>query len=228
LAIFLGWCRLGILTELIALVLALPGAAVADPAAPVAVTIPSDSVRCVYDQMSTEDREMSLLLFEREVASETKIHAGSRNLKVIDRLVEEARAKCSSPFGWSGGRSDAAIGYAMNELMAQGVVQALEAKGHDTAQIDLYYGQHRAELAGVVTIDGTKSEEFRAYLLDHGWVEGETATLGIAEFYLESLIARDGEAKSFAAAAIHPVAAVRKASASRPPSRARTARRGKP
>ena len=219
----------------IALAAAMPGAALTEPAvalpAPVtlpAATTPSNSVHCVYDQMSSEDREMSLLLFEREVASENRFHAGSRNLKVIDRLVDEARVKCALPFSWSSGRSAAAIGYAMNELMSEGVAQALVSKGHTTVAIDDYYTKHRSELIGIVSIEGTKSDEFRAYLFDQGWIKSETAMLGIAEFYLESLLARDREARSFAAATAHPLGTVSKAPAKRPPARARTAKRGKP
>ena len=77
--------------------LAAPAAAHADPALPAQVATaaslePSNSVHCVYDLMSTEDREMALLLFEREVASGAKSHGTSRNLKVIDRLVDEGLA----------------------------------------------------------------------------------------------------------------------------------------
>ena len=106
-----------------------PGAGLAGPA-------PRDGVDCVYEQLPPEDREIALLLFEREVAASARFQAGSRNLKVIDRLVEEVRDKCAAPFGWSRGRSDAAISYAMNELMNSGVAQALEAKGHTAAAIE--------------------------------------------------------------------------------------------
>ena len=190
--------------------------------------LPSNSVHCIYDLMSTEDREMALLLFEREVASGTKFHGGSRNLKVIDRLIDEARVKCARPYGWSNGRSDAAISYAMNELMSEGVAQALESKGQTTAKIEVYYAAHRAELAGSTQIEGARAEAFRAYLFDQGWAKAETATLGVAEFYLESLLARDRQMQSFAAAPVHPVAASARAKPGRPPSRAKTAARGKP
>lgn len=190
--------------------------------------VPSNAVHCVYDQLSTEDREMALLLFEREVASGAKVHGGSRNLKVIDRLVDEAQVKCAQPFAWSGGRSQAAIAYAMNELMSEGVSQALEAKGHDTAQIEEYYAKHRADLGGVTEVDGAKAEAFKTYLFDQGWPKTETATVGIAKFYLEALLTRDRQAQSFAAAALHPLAVSARAKPSRPPSRAKTARRGKP
>ena len=190
--------------------------------------LPSNSVHCIYDLMSTEDREMALLLFEREVASGTKFHGGSRNLKVIDRLIDEARVKCARPYGWSSGRSDAAISYAMNELMSEGVAQALESKGQTTLKIEVYYAAHRAELAGSTQIEGTRADAFKAYLLDQGWTKDETATLATAEFYLEALLARDRQALIFAAAAAHPPTVAAKSKPGRPPSRATTTRRGKP
>lgn len=190
--------------------------------------MPRNSVECAYALMSPEDREMALLLFEREVSSTVTPHAGSRNLKVIDRLVDEARLKCAVPYNWSGGRSDAAIGYAMNELMNAGVAQALEANGHSTAPIDAYYTEHRAELAGTETIEGTQAEDFRVYLFEQGWAKSETSTLRIAEFYLEALLTRARQTTTFAAAAAHPAAAARQAKTSRQPVRARTTERGKP
>lgn len=217
----------------LACALAVPAAALADTPLPAQVStaaslVPSNSVHCVYDLMSTEDREMALLLLEREVASETRLHAGSRNLQVIDRLVDEARVKCAQPFAWSSGRSDAAVAYTMNELMSEGVAQALEAKGHGTGEIEEYYGQHRAELAGLARIEGAKAAAFRTNLFDQGWTKDETATLATAEFYLEALLARDRQALIFAAAAAHPPTVAAKPKPGRPPSRATTTRRGKP
>ena len=213
--------------------LAAPAATKADTPLPAQVSsaaslVPSNSVHCVYDLMSTEDREMALLLFEREVASGAKFRAGSRNLRVIDRLVDEARIKCARPYAWSNGRSDAAIAFAMNELMSEGIAQTLEAKGHTTGKIEEYYGQHRAELAGLTQIEGTRADAFRAFLFDQGWTKGEASTLAIAEFYLESLLAQDRQALTFAAAAAHPPAVIAKPRPGRPPFRARTAKRGKP
>ena len=210
-----------------------PGSGLAGPAFPapgnapfasVSAVPPRDGVACVYDQLSLEDREIALLLFEREVASSARFQAGSRNLKVIDRLVEEARDKCAAPFGWSRGRSDAAISYAMNELMNSGVAQALEAKGRTTAPIDAYYTEHRAELDGFETIAGPNSDVFRAYLVEQGWLKSEAPLLGIAEFYLEALLVRARQARAFAAAPAHRAAVT----PGRPPSRAKSARRGKP
>ena len=218
------------------LAVGLSGAALAEPTVHVpiivpftapAAMVPSNSVRCVYDLMTLEDREMALLLFEREVATGVKFHGNSRYLKVIDRLVGEARAKCSAPYDWSSGRSAAAIGYAMNELMRAGVTQALDAKGRTTDPIDAYYTKHRAELAGIETIEGAKADEFRAYLFEQGWAKSETAVLGMAEVYLAALLTRERQAKSFAAAAARPAAAS-KASANRRAARARTTRRGTP
>ena len=218
-----------------ALVLGLPSLAVANPAVRSPSIAPStaltglgasNNVACVYDRMSIEDREMALLLFEREVASGVKIHTGSRNLKVIERLVDEARVNCSSPYRWSNAQTEVATAYAMNELMTVGVIQALEAKGHAAGTIDAYYVKHRAELASIEKIEGAKAHEFEAYLFEQGWVEGETTTLMTAQFYLEALLTRDHQAQTFSAASARP-SAVPKAKTSRPRDRARTTRRGK-
>ena len=213
-----------------------PGAGLAGPAIPAPVTaprsapsaaLPSNNASCVYDQMSFEDREIALLLFEREVASSAKLFAGSRNIRVISRLINEARDKCAAPYAWSRGRSDAAIGYAMNELMSSGLAQALEAKGHPAALIDAYYTKHRAELAGTETIAGPRLEAFQAYLIEQGWPKSEAPLLGIGEYYLQALLTRERQARIFGATAARPATAV-KIKPSRPPLRAKSARRGKP
>ena len=183
----------------------------------------SDTVHCAYDQMSTDDREMALLLLEREVGSSRKDHVNSPNLKVIDRLVGAARDKCAATYAWSGGRSVAAVAYAMNELMIEGVAQALAAKGHSIAPIEEYFAAHRSALADVNEITGANAEAFRAWLITRGWEKSEGASLGIAEFYLESLLHQDSEARRFTAS----VKTVPSAALKNPPSRARTARRGK-
>ena len=197
-----------------------PGAGLAGPA-------PRDGVGCVYEQLPPEDREIALLLFEREVAASARFQPGSRNLKVIDRLVEEVRDKCAAPVGWSRGRSDAAISYAMNELMNSGVAQALEAKGHIAASIEDYYAKHRAELDGFDTIAGANSAAFRAYLIEQGWPKTDAPMLGLAEIYLEALLIRARQTRTFTAAPARR-AAVITATPSRPPFRAKSAKRGKP
>ncbi|MFM5894873.1 MAG: hypothetical protein ACKOQM_10660 [Novosphingobium sp.] len=188
----------------------------------------SNTVHCAYDQLSTEDREMALLLFEREVGSGRTSHAGSPNLLVIDRLIGEAKARCGKPYAWSRSREDAAIAYAMNELMSESVAQALVAKGHSITAVEVYFAQHRSEFAGVSEIKGAQSEAFRSYLIAQGWDKGETTILAIAEYYLESLLARDSETQHFAAAVQEPASFQAKAKVLKDsPRRARTAKRGK-
>jgi hypothetical protein len=189
----------------------------------------SNTVHCAYDQMSTEDREMALLLFEREVGSGRTSHAGSPNLMVIDRLVDEAKTRCAKPFAWSRSRADAAIAYAMNELMSESVAQALAAKGHSATQIEAYFTQHHSELAGIKEIKGAQSEAFRSYLLAQGWTKDETQIMGIAEYYLESLLVRDSETLRFAAAILGPTSSHAKPEAGlkKSPDRAGKAKRDK-
>lgn len=202
------------------------GAALAEPARPAAVAVPgkaapSNGVACVYDQMSPEDREMALLLFEREVSAAVKFRFGSRDLTVIGRLVNEARDRCAAPYAWPRGQSDAAISYAMNELMSSGLAQALEAKGHAAALIDDYYAKHRSEFAGIETVSGPNSAALQGYLTEHGWDKAEPTALGIAGYYLEALLTRERQVRKFTAAATQT-------KPNRRPFRAKSARRGKP
>lgn len=190
-------------------------------------SVTSNPVTCAYDQMPIEDREMALLLFEREVVSGVKIHSDSRNLKVIERLVDEARAKCSARYRWSNAQMEAVTAYAMNELIIVGVTQALEAQGPSSGIIDAYYTKHRNGLVGFEKIEGSNADEFHAYLLEQGWVKSEAVTPMLAEFYLEALLARDHQTQTFVAAGARP-AAVKKSGVSRLPIQARTTKRGKP
>jgi len=190
-----------------------PSASPADvtPAASLQV---SDTVHCAYDQMSTEDREMALLLLEREVGSARKSHLDSPNLKVIERLVDEANAKCSKPYAWSPEQSEAATVYAINELRREGFAQALEAKGHSATQIDAFYDHHRIHLARDSQIKGKAAAVFFRYLNDLGWKKDDDISLARAELYLNSLLNRDSQACLFSSACF---------TAPRAPSRARPA-----
>lgn len=225
--------RFGISLRAVALLLWLPCAAVGGPdvrataPTPSIGSVTSNPVTCAYDQMPIEDREMALLLFEREVVSGVKIHSDSRNLKVIERLVDEARAKCSARYHWSNAQMEAVTAYAMNELMIVGVTQALEAQRHSSGIIDAYYTKHRNGLVGFEKIEGANADEFHAYLLEQGWVKSEAATTMLAEFYLEALLARDHQTQAFIAAGARPATA-NKTRSGRPTNRARTTKRGKP
>ena len=193
------------------------------PAAP-AAGASSNSVDCVYATMPSEDREMALLLLEREAGSEVRSHNGSLNLKVVQRLIDEARAKCSARYHWPSASADASISYAMNVLISAGISQMLEANGRTTGPIDEYYAKHRADLAGIETIAGVRADDFRAFLIELGWGKSDAPAFRLAQYYLEALGARDRSTHVFAAAVRRGATSTR---FSPRPFRARTTKRGR-
>lgn len=208
-----------------ALLAAVPGAAQVPQPDP-AVT---NTVHCPYDMMTSDDREMALLLYEREAMAGGP-RSESQNLTVIDRLVTEAQAKCAAPLRWTSARTIAAKAYTMNALMREGVSQALDSKAHTTAPIAAYYNAHRDELTGQSLLSGAMAEHLQAYLVVLGWDKLDQATLGVGVFYLQALITAQRSESAFAAAPLGTTALLSKPKLKRPHqrSRAMTKKRGKP
>ena len=197
------------------------------PAPPPASQL-SNTVRCVFDMMPAEDREIAMLLLEDEILSEGEFDPASRNVKVIDRLIDEAKAKCDAAFRWSKARATVATDYAMSALFTDGLGQFIELMGQKTKPIESYFAEHRMLLAGSSSVRGVAALHFKAYLVEQGWDEDDKARLGIGVSYLETLIAQDDYSQKFAAAPLHaaPTRAAPKPAARA--SRARKARRGTP
>lgn len=209
---------------------ALP-AAVAPPLATALPPQPGNSVHCVFEQMPGEDREMAMLLMENEILADGDFTPGSRNLAVIERLIEEARIKCDNAFHWSKPRSDAAADYAMSALFTDGLSQTIAMIGQQTKPIDSYFAQHRVQLIGSRSVKGIAALHFKAYLVEQGWDEDDKDRLGIGVFYLETLIWQDGNERDFAAAPLHAAPVKTAAKFANKPatraSRAKTTRRGR-
>jgi hypothetical protein len=202
-----------------------PAAAQSDPvpALPVAVPLPSNAVNCVYDYMSAEDREMSLLLIAREIVDGGRFSKASKNVQAVDRLIEEAHQKCLARFNWSVARSDNATGFALTSILAEALGQALESFGHPPAPITDFFREDHGTLAGKRDFGKADQSRLKAYLADKGWGEVKEAEFGLARLYLETLMLRDEAERRFAVAGGTGSQPIR-----RPPPQTRKARRGKP
>ena len=220
-------------------VVAQPVATLAAPSAPpapaTAATPPappplqlSNTVHCVFDMMPAEDREIAMLLLENEILSDGEFDPGSRNVKVIDRLIGDAQGKCDAAFRWSNGRIAAAKDYALSALFNDGLGQFIALMGQQVKPIATYFADHRTQLAGSSSVKGIAALHFKAYLVEQGWDEDDKARLGIGVSYLETLIAQDGYVQQFAAAPLHAAPAKPSAKPGTRASRPKRARRGTP
>ncbi|MEQ1495548.1 MAG: hypothetical protein ABL912_07285 [Novosphingobium sp.] len=216
--------RLGLVA---ALTFAAPVFAQTSPSGPVVqiapAPLPGNNVRCVFEYMSAEDRELALLLMAREIVDGGRFRKASKNVQSVDRLIEEAHQKCLDRFNWSIGRSDASTGYALTAILSEALSQALDGFGKPMAPIIDYYTVNRASLVGKSNLSQSQQDRFTGYLKDNGWEEAESAELEIAKLYLETMLLKDQAQRQF-----NFFGGTGRQPSRRPPIRAGKAKRGKP
>ena len=195
----------------------------AKPTAILPADLPGNNARCVYDYMSVEDREMALLLFASEAIGGGKFSKSSKNLQIVDRLIEEAHEKCLDRFAWSVGRSDAAKGYALTAILGEGLRQALEVDGQPVDKVDAYFAANRTTLSRKEEIVGADKDRLTAWLVEQGWKGEKADSLNMAALYLETQMLLDRAQRFFA----YSGGTSRQPVRSRPPP-ARKAKRGRP
>jgi hypothetical protein len=170
----------------------------AKPVAAAAAPLPGNNARCVYDYMSAEDREMALLLFASEAIGGGRFAKSSKNVQIVDRLIEEAHDKCLDRFAWSVGRSDSAKSYALTAILGEGLRQALEVDGLPVDKLDGYFAVNRTALARKTEIAGADKQRLTAWLVENGWDAEKPETLNMAGFYLETQMLLDQAQRFFA------------------------------
>lgn len=198
----------------------------APAAAPVVVPappLPGNKVQCVYDYMSVEDREMALLLFAREIADGGRFRKTSPNVKAVDRLIEEAHEKCLARFNWSVARSDAAMGYALAEILAEALGQAIETFGYPIGPLDSYLTDNRTRLLGKGAMGTAEQDQLSLHLKENGWEKAAQDELALASLYLETRLLQVQAERRFGYYSGPARKPIRKQ-----PARAGKAKRGKP
>lgn len=201
--------------------------AAAAPSAPAQVAspsraVPANSVHCVFDNLSIEDREITLMLIGLDFLDQGKYTRVAPANRIVDRLVAEALPACAGAYRWPAAASDAAIAYAHSSLVQEVVRQALDSDQRKVDPIESYYVTNRSAFTGRVELDEMQEEGFATHLQQAGWKEGDRELRRLARVYLEVLIARDRTEQAFATAgtARPPVKL--------PARRARTAKRDRP
>jgi hypothetical protein len=188
-----------------------PPIAAPTPAAPLANT-----VRCVFDNLSIEDREITLMLIGLDFLAKGQYARVAPANPIVDRIVTEALPACAQAHRWSAAASNAALAYAHAMLVQEVVRQALEFEARKADPIDAYYVQNRQALAGKGQLDDFMEEGFATHLKAAGWKEADREARRLARIYLEVLIVRD-QTEAVFSRALAP-----RAPAKRPARRART------
>lgn len=206
------------------IVLGLAGAvaAFACPAMAQTAPVPGNSVSCVYDYLSVEDREMALLLVAREIVDRGGFAETSPNVMAVDRLIEDAHQRCLDRFNWSIMRSRMSTDFALTAILGEALFQALESFGRPLSPLGDYYRENRGVLSARRKLDEGDGARLFAHLEANGWEDAQNGELDLALLYLETLIQKDQAARYFAMAG----GATRQPTR-HPPARARSFRAGK-
>jgi hypothetical protein len=175
--------------------LPLPALAQAQPA----TSVPANSVRCVEEALSSEDREIAMVLMFVRYGKTAEDRANwLRGMVVAQQLLSEASGRCRTAHRWT--RSQAAIArdYAFHSLVAEAMGQLVEADGvRRAAPIEAYFNTHRPSLARSAELSAEQDEAFVDYLVAQGWDREEESELSEARKYLTALAKRENDRRSF-------------------------------
>lgn len=171
-------------------------------AAPAAAQVASlrNTVSCVHDSLSIEDREIALLLIAREIMDGTGFSQASPHVAAVERLVAEAHDRCLDRFNWSAMRSETASSYAITRLVGEALSQAIESYGLPRDPLEAFYTANRAQLARQPKLTEPDKARLQSYLTGHGWGEAEEGPRVMAALYIETRMLNETAAHLFAMA----------------------------
>lgn len=189
----------------------------------IAKPLPPNSVSCVYDYMSEEDREISLLLIAREIVDGGSFRKTSKNVQGVDRLIEEAHRKCLARYNWSIGRSFSATDYALTAIMGEALDQAVVAVGYPVVPLGDFYRDNLPVFAGKSRLAPADQARLKEHLKAKGWDKATEPQLALAGFYVETMMLKAESQRRF-----NSFGGVGRQPIRRPPTPASKAKRGKP
>jgi hypothetical protein len=145
---------------------------------------PANDVRCVYEMMSEEDREIALLLIVAELDRGNYRFEGTATGDEVELLVEEAHNKCLDHYNWTTGESGNAQTFAIFSLMREATGQLIILLEHDPAPIQRYFETNKKTLAALSDLNEKRLDGFAAELSASGWAKDTPNILSVAKQYL--------------------------------------------
>jgi hypothetical protein len=176
-------------------------AAAALPLPALAQEVPANSVRCVEQALSSEDREIALVLMFVRYGDTGEDRANwLRGMTVANRLLTEARDRCRTAHRWTLTRAGIARDYAFHALSSEAMGQLVEAEDtRRAAPIEAYFNSNRAKLTRKAGLSAEQDQAFVDYLAEQGWDREKESELRRACNYLDSLIKLEDDRRKFAA-----------------------------
>lgn len=159
-----------------------------------------DRVTCVFDAMTSEEREIALLLVVEElvaVDSNNRKRAPSTGVREVERLLEVAHSRCLARWPWTAGKSRNAISWANAAIYREANAQAVSNLGKDPAAIDGFVAEHLREMERTPNAATLWLPALRKHLAELGWGDRNEPAVSFAVLYFEQVIAQQDTARDF-------------------------------
>lgn len=162
-------------------------------------SVPANSVRCVEEALSSEDREIAMvLMFVRYGETGEDRAYWLRGMTIAERLLSEASGRCRMAHRWTRRQAAIARDYAFHSLVAEAMGQLVEADGvRRAAPIEAYFNTNRASLIRTAERTAEQDQTFIDYLVGQGWDREEESELSLARKYLSALTKREDDRRRF-------------------------------
>jgi hypothetical protein len=178
----------------LASIAASPALAATPPAATPKLT---NSVTCVYDAMSIEQREIAQVMLLESVTGGGNPFKDLQEDGELKALFGEAVDACIKLYAWSAGRTEASQGHALIVMVLQSAQPLFEADGVKMVDIDGYFETNKASLMASAP-SKTKEAALFKHLAAKGWSFETEQVKASAGFYFFLLQARESARRWFA------------------------------
>lgn len=167
--------------------------------APVGTDVPPPGIPCVYDALSTEEREIVQYVIASNKYAERSPFKAIDEPSGIKPFLDRAVDVCRSAYGWSRPKQRASLFYTVSALMRDVLEATLRTDGYDTSPIIDYFEQVRPLVfTGRMTVPRALNG-LPAYLKANGWEFRSEATAAYARNYMILLITKEDAGNGFAA-----------------------------
>lgn len=158
-----------------------------------------NNVRCIFDALTIEEREISLILILQDMG---KGMAGKQSDAIhgeLDKIIGDAEVRCLARYKWLSGEAGNAKEFAVAGLMRESIGQTLRLLKQNPGDIDAWFASNKTRLGTARRLAPADREDLRSKLKAAGWTElGGRDPLGGALIYADLLQGQQRLAANFA------------------------------
>ena len=157
---------------------------------------PPDSVRCVIEAIGPEQRENANILLVTSLLQNEGLGFVREEMTA---LLKDAHNLCLDHYPWSSGQSEAAINYAMFELISAATKDSLENAGLKISLVDDFYRENRSLFTKASHSTEKHKTLLKAFLTDKDWPHDDEKAFTLATQRLDMLIVQSSMEQLFKA-----------------------------